>query len=69
MPDVRVNKTAAYELNGQLFANMVDAEVAVRKEVISKMAQEANCIDDVVTMVAERWMQIKNDCDAAFKGI
>jgi hypothetical protein len=73
MPPIKVNKTAAYELNGQLFSNMPDAEIAVRTAVIRHLLN-AECgssfdLNDVSKIIAENWTSIKNKCDAAFAGI
>jgi hypothetical protein len=73
MPPVKVNRVAAFELNGQFYANMSDAEMAVRKAVILDMLTEA-CgssfdLDDVSEIIANRWREIKQRCDEAFAGV
>lgn len=73
MSPVKVNRVAAFELNGQFYANMADAEVAVRKAVIHDMLSEA-CgssfdLDDVSEIVANRWREIKQRVDEAFAGV
>lgn len=73
MPPIRVNKTTAYELDGRFYPTMPEAEMAVRKAVILDLL-ENECgssfdLDQVADIVAQRWTQIKNDCDAAFKGV
>lgn len=73
MPPIKVNKTTAYELNGQMYANMADAENAVREAVIRDLL-DRECgssfdLDDVSKIIAQNWVQIKNKCDQAFAGI
>jgi hypothetical protein len=72
-PTIRVNKTTAYELNGQFYPTMPEAEIAVREAVVlavieSDLSSQASQ-EDVAACIARRWTEIKNRCDDAFKGI
>lgn len=73
MPKVKVNKVAAYELEGKVFANMADVEIAVRKAVINDVLDRElsthYTLDECAEVVARAWVEIKNNCDAAFAGI
>lgn len=73
MPPVKVNRVAAFELDGVFYANMADAEKAVRKAVIIEMLREA-CgssfdLDDVGEIIGNRWNEVKRKVDEAFAGI
>lgn len=73
MPPVKVNRVAAFELNGQFYPSMAEAECAVRKAVIIDMLHEA-CgssfdLDDVGEILGNRWNEVKRKVDEAFAGI
>lgn len=73
MMAVKVNRVAAFELDGKFYPNMADAEMAVRKAVIHNMLEEA-CgssfdLDDVSEIIANRWKEIKQRVDEAFAGV
>jgi len=73
MPPIKVNKTVAFELDGEIFTTMPEAEIAVRRAVILAAIEEELSSqatqDDVASLIARRWTEIKNRCDAAFAGI
>lgn len=73
MSPVKVNRVAAFELNGVFYPNMAEAEKAVRKAVIIEMLTEA-CgssfdLDDVGEILGNRWMEVKRKVDEAFAGV
>jgi hypothetical protein len=56
-----------------MFANMADAEIAVRKSVIHNILHNSlvdkDDLEEVAALIAQKWIQIKNEVDAAFAGI
>jgi hypothetical protein len=73
MPDVKVNRVAAFELNGQFYPSMAEAELAVREAVIldiidADLSSQASH-EDIAACVARQWGEIKRRCDAAFAGV